>query len=125
MIAKIVKFIKAYRSELVTGIGIIAISVISFNLGQLRAGERVAKIPITITAPSGAVGPLGSELSGPTAKPQPRDPTVVASKAASSHLYHFTWCSGAKRIAEKNKITFPNESAAISAGYSLAGNCQK
>lgn len=48
---------------------------------------------------------------------------VVASK--NSRLYHFLWCSGASMIAEKNKITFINETAAIAAGYTLAGNCKK
>ncbi|MEK7616019.1 MAG: hypothetical protein AAB420_02315 [Patescibacteria group bacterium] len=124
MIAKIKEFVKVYHSELTLGIAIISITIISFNLGRMSVGNQVAKLPLTISSPNAsgqAVGPLNSESSGPTAK----DQTVVASKAASSHLYHFTWCSGAKRIAEKNKITFPNESAAIAAGYSLAGNCQR
>jgi len=54
----------------------------------------------------------------------PVDPRVVASKAAGSKLYHHLWCSGAQRIKETNKLWFPTEAAAISAGYTLAGNCQ-
>lgn len=54
-----------------------------------------------------------------------RDQTVVASKNSKGKLYHFTWCPGVSMIAEKNKITFANEAAAITAGYTLAGNCQK
>ncbi len=48
---------------------------------------------------------------------------VVVSK--NSNKYHFLWCSGAKRIKEENKIYFNSENEAISAGYSLAGNCNK
>ena len=32
---------------------------------------------------------------------------------------------GPAKIAEKNKLTFTTEVAAISAGYTLAGNCTK
>jgi len=52
------------------------------------------------------------------------DLRVVVSKSASSKLYHFTWCSGAKRIKEENKVWFNTEAEAVAAGYSLAGNCQ-
>ncbi len=55
----------------------------------------------------------------------PTNPQVVASKNSKGKLYHFTWCPGASMIAEKNKITFASEAAAIAAGYTLAGNCQK
>lgn len=122
MLAKISDFVKAYHSEIVLSIAIVCITIISFNLGRISV-QGQAKLPLTITSAS-----PGDSLS-PATKSEtqaiPRDPTVVASKAAGSKLYHFTWCSGAKRIAEKNKITFQNEAAAISAGYTLAGNCQK
>ena len=122
MLAKIRELIKSYHSELVLAVAVIAITIISFNLGRMSVGNSVAKLPLTIFTPN------ASSFSAPTGATQdsaPRDERVVASKASSSKLYHFTWCSGAKRITDKNKITFPNESAAIAAGYSLAGNCQK
>lgn len=48
---------------------------------------------------------------------------VVASKNSTSKVYHFPWCPSASKIADKNKLTFATEAAAISAGYTLAGNC--
>ncbi|MEK7536951.1 MAG: hypothetical protein AAB584_00690 [Patescibacteria group bacterium] len=48
---------------------------------------------------------------------------VVASKKSTSGKYHFLWCPGAKQIKEENKLFFNSEKEAISAGYSLAGNC--
>ena len=119
MLAKIRELIKSYHSELVLAVAVIAITIISFNLGRMSVGNSVAKLPLVISTPS------FSAPTGATQDSAPRDERVVASKASSSKLYHFTWCSGAKRITDKNKITFPNESAAIAAGYSLAGNCQK
>ena len=131
MLARIKELIKTYHSEIIFGIIVVSITAISFNLGRISAQNTTARLPLTISSPINqgggttfpAVEPLGSKFSGSTAQP-PKNPTVVASKAAGSKLYHFTWCSGAKRIAEKNKITFPNEEAAIAAGYTLASNCQ-
>ncbi len=50
---------------------------------------------------------------------------VVASKKSTSGKYHFLWCAGAKQIKEENKLYFNSEGEAISAGYTLAGNCTK
>ena len=50
---------------------------------------------------------------------------VVASKKSTSMKYHFLWCPGAKQIREENKVYFNSEREAVSAGYSLAGNCIK
>ena len=130
MVAKLKEFVKRYHSELILGIAVIAVTIISFNVGRLSVHSQTATVPLRLIPPGHSSGETAdSNSSGftaqSTAKPVPRDPTVVASKAAGSKLYHFTWCSGAKRIAEKNKISWPNEAAAIAAGYSLAGNCQR
>ena len=79
-------------------------------------------MPIQITGGESAGQP--GDTRG-TLAPAARDQIVVASKNSKGKLYHFSWCSGASQIAEKNKITFTNEAAAITAGYTLAGNCQK
>lgn len=47
---------------------------------------------------------------------------VVAS--VNSDKFHFLNCSGAKTIKEENKIYFKSAAEAISAGFSLAGNCK-
>ena len=47
---------------------------------------------------------------------------VVASKRGSK--YHYPWCSGAKRMSEKNKIWFATIEAARQAGYTPAKNCK-
>jgi hypothetical protein len=62
------------------------------------------------------------KITQPSVKPS--DPRVVATKASKSKLYHHPWCSGAQRIKETNKLWFPTEADAISAGYTLAANCQ-
>ena len=47
---------------------------------------------------------------------------VVAS--VNSDKYHYEYCSGAKRISEKNKIYFENATEAEEAGFKLADNCK-
>lgn len=118
MIAKITDFVKSHHSDITLVIAICCITIISFNLGRMSAGEGSSAI-FHATYASPAVSSSATPIT------TPKDPRVVASKASSSHLYHFTYCSGAARISDKNKIYFPTEAAAIAAGYSLAGNCTK
>ncbi len=121
IITKVLNKIRANWSEIVLGIAVVLITVISFNLGKISAisGQK-AQINITGGENAGQPGDTRNTLA-----PAARDQTVVASKNSKGKLYHFTWCSGASQIAEKNKITFTNEATAIAAGYTLAGNCQR
>ncbi len=121
MLSKLIQFVKAKQSEVILCIAIVLITIISFNLGKTSAING-QKTPITIIGGENA-GQPGDTRGTPV--PVARDQTVVASKNSKGKLYHFSWCSGASQIAEKNKITFSNEAAAIAAGYTLAGNCQR
>lgn len=42
----------------------------------------------------------------------------------SGKTYHLPWCSGAKRIRDKNKIWFANKEEAVARGYNPASNCK-
>lgn len=106
----------------------VAIAFISYQLG-LKAQQTTDIEPITVE--DGAqifTAQLASQVvpgGGATPTTQaPRDSRVVASKSSSSKKYHYSWCSGASRIKEENKLWFDNELAAQSAGYSLADNCR-
>lgn len=55
-------------------------------------------------------------------KDMPDGTLFVASMTSSK--YHLPWCSGAKRIAEKNKVFFKTRGEAEAAGYSAAENCK-
>jgi len=121
MIAKLLKLVKTYQSDIILTILVVLISVISFNLGRISVSKD-SKVPVTITEPAGQTQEAAKIADNATPA---GDQQVVASKNSKNKLYHFSWCSGASQIAEKNKITFPTEAAAIAAGYTLAGNCQK
>lgn len=117
ILPKFLQFVKDHQSDLVLGLVIVMITVISFNLGRLSVQQKL-KTPVTIQDSS-------QEIAGSSDNKNLDNLPVVASQKSTSHYYHFSWCSGAKQIAEANKLTFANEAAALVAGYKLASNCTK
>lgn len=121
MLSKLIQFVKTRQSEIVLAVAVAAITIISFNLGKISAlnGQK-AQIKIT------GGNKVETKENSPSMKTTPMsDQIVIASKNSKAKLYHFTWCPGASQISEKNRIIFPNEAAAIAAGYTLAGNCRR
>ncbi|MDO8669072.1 MAG: hypothetical protein Q7K65_02135 [Candidatus Buchananbacteria bacterium] len=130
MLTKFLKFIKICQSDIILAITVVLISITAFNLGKISAFKQ-QKTPITITEPGDRVQGIGysQKLENNSLNPKPStlnpNSPVVASKNSTSKVYHFPWCSSASKIADKNKLTFTTEAAAISAGYTLAGNCTR
>ena len=48
--------------------------------------------------------------------------SVVASRNGTK--YYLSWCTGAERISEANKVRFASAADAIAAGYAPAVNCE-
>ncbi|MDD5068277.1 MAG: hypothetical protein PHS53_01255 [Candidatus Pacebacteria bacterium] len=96
---------------------IILVGSASFGLGRLSISEG-EKTPIRIenftssTSEVVAAG-QGSELSASM---------VLASKTGTA--YYYPTCSGANRIAEKNKITFPSAKEAEAFGLHIGPGCK-
>jgi|SRR3989344_8281402 len=131
---RLLEKIKEHQSDIILSAVIILITVISFQSGKISALKNRGETKIEIKEAS-----IG-EVFGETGLSQKGDPakgadiknqlnigvgafSVVASK--NSNKYHFSWCAGASKISDKNKITFPTEAAAIAAGLTLASNCKK
>lgn len=121
IITKLAVFVKSNKSEIGLALAVVLITATSYNLGKISAFNSL-KAPIKITQDGGPSAIAGTKT--PDTK-KAKDQTVVASKNSKGRLYHFTWCPGALKISPQNKVIFPNEAAAIAAGYVLAGNCQK
>jgi len=126
MVAKIITFVKSYWHDLFVLGCIVMISIISYNLGQIRA---LRKSPLGISTGAniylaGSVPQAQEQGNIDLAQSTPRDSRVVASKNSTAKRYYFTWCATAKRIKVENQIWFENEAVAQKAGYSLGGNCQ-
>lgn len=102
-------------------------SIISFNLGRISALE---KTPLKFETDANIFNAVENSKNKAVNSPDvstsinkiQTDPRVVVSK--NSDKYHFSWCSGAKRIKEENKIWFNSTQEAERAGYTLAANCQ-
>jgi len=110
---------------------IVLISLLSFQLGRISktAGQpiKIEKANIKeIFQPDANVRIDANDTNNTEDRGVERvDFRVVVSKKSTSKKYHFLWCAGAKQIKEENKVFFNSEKEAISAGYSLAGNCSK
>lgn len=126
----LIKFLKTYQADVILVIAIVLISITAFNLGKISVLNQ-KKTPITITEPGDRVQGIGynQKSEDNLLNPRPSTPnpnsSVVASKNSTSKIYHFPWCPSASKIADKNKLTFATEATAISAGYTLAGNCTR
>ncbi len=128
ILAKIINGVKKHQRDIFLGFCMLLISIIGYNIGRINGLNK-----ITTTTTGQELNVFKTRITSTSLKPtttsktqpsQPRDLRVVASKASSSKKYHFTWCPGAKKIKEINKLWFDNESLAQKAGYTLAGNCQ-
>ncbi len=117
------KWLAFHQADIVLVTVIICIAIISFKIGQLSVLSS-SKPPIVIRPPGVQVlqAGIGNVEAVPTRKPV--DLRVVVSKNSKNKVYHYSWCSGASRIADKNKVIFNTEREAIAAGYTLAGNCK-
>ncbi len=132
MLSKLLNIIKSsqYHIFLASCIGLIAF--ISYNLGQIEALEKTP-IKISDQGVKTVAGSLKAEIfratdnkGNSTINNETKlDTRVVVSKASTSKKYHYTWCPGAKKINESNKLWFSSDKEAEVAGYILAGNCSK
>ena len=130
ILSKIINLVKSSQYHLFLALCIGLISFISYNLGRIDALERS---PLKISENSDlktGEGSLRADIYLATEEQQIDDqsqPTkqldtrVVVSK--NSNKYHYSWCAGAKRIKEENKIWFSSAKEAEGGGYALAGNC--
>lgn len=128
---KVKDFIQNNKKELFISASFVLMAFIAFGLGRMSALEE-QKYPIwfeEVGEEEISVKNTKSEILNPKQiqnfKSQPpnlNEKTLVGSK--NSNLYHYIWCSGAKRIKQENKIFFSSKEEAEKAGYKPAGNCE-
>lgn len=108
------------------------VALVAFGLGRfsvdnqaLGEGNSVRYGPATVIESTRNVSTgtsSGSTIDNEKVVTQSTDVLYVGSK--NSDKYHLPWCSGAKRIAEANKVYFNSKAEAEAAGYSPAANCK-
>ena len=107
--------------DVVLALSIMLLGALSFGLGRLSATDTV-KPPVALCTSHGTVLEVGAETGGTFEEFTPSLGKYVASKNGS--VYHFPWCSGAKRINDENKVWFTTKEEAEQAGYRPASNCK-
>ena len=121
ILSKILNFVKLRQKDIFLVFCMVLIAIIGYNLGKINSLKQT---PITVNGGEANIYSAVDDKNQTTSKntqAQVIDRRVVVSK--NSDKYHFTWCLGAKRIKEENKIWFENEVAAQAVGYTKAGNC--
>jgi hypothetical protein len=127
MVARIEDFVKRVGPHLWTALWVVLACWSGYNLGLIRAStstrpaQEAAMFRIRSSVVSQTPQASGKGSTAPPANHT--DPRVLASKASAGKKYHFTWCPGAIKIKEANRLWFPTAQAAQAAGYTLAGNC--
>lgn len=92
---------------------LVVVSLLSFQLGQYAMLDTSASQSAQVEGYT--KDHIDIEKEGVVAS------VYVASKNGTR--YHLPWCSGARRIAEENKVWFSDKEAAERAGYTPAQNC--
>ncbi len=120
--------LRQLSDDLFLGLIIILVAFGSFGLGRLSKIEG-SKMPIQIESATEVTTETftGSVQADTVATPQLLTSTsqtgeLVGSKNGTK--YHYTWCSGAQRITEANRIYFTSKSDAEARGYTPAINCK-
>ena len=109
--------IRKINNKLLFGLILFVTAVLLFGIGKSIAKAKTAE-PIKIVYPQNylaepVVANVDIEKVGDL---------FVASK--NGKYYYLPTCSGAKKIALKNKITFPDKQSAETAGLKPAKNCK-
>ena len=133
-IEKVKAWISENRADLFTSCIIFLIGIASFGLGRLSVllpqkdpirFEDTASLPDQRDSTTSSLS-LSDSIS-PEANPRgititgPNNALFVASKSGSA--YYATWCSGASKIREENRVWFQTKQDAQAKGYRPAKNC--
>ncbi|OGZ32572.1 MAG: hypothetical protein A3H02_00320 [Candidatus Niyogibacteria bacterium RIFCSPLOWO2_12_FULL_41_13] len=130
-IKKVKKFIDDNKKELFISASFILMAFIAFGLGRMSVLEE-QKYPIwfeevgeeKIADKSQSADSKAQIANSKSQITENKEQNRILVGSKNSNLYHYTWCSGAKRIKEENKIYFSSKEEAEKAGYKPAGNCE-
>src|SRR3989344_7946965 len=125
MLTKIRSFVQTYNTELFLVLVFLLLGLIGFGIGRLSlVGEGSGAYELRVESTPVSAEEVVQAIKGATLVEEgsTREPTnIVGNK--NSHIFHLSTCSGAKRMAEQNKVYFASIEEAVNAGYRPAGNC--
>jgi len=107
------------RPDVVVIIVVLGLSMTGFALGYHAGTHRIA--PVVTVQDNSCIAPITNlTIKNAEALAQGTS-TIVASKSGTR--YYYVWCSGASRIALKNRVYFATVSEAEKKGYTKASGC--
>lgn len=114
--------------DLFLGLIIVLVAIGAFGLGRISKIEG-SKASIRIeNEPSQNADTFGQKSAMPINTVIPKqiygqaNGTIIASKSGTK--YYYSWCSGAQKISEANRIYFSSPEQAKSAGYAPSSTCK-
>ena len=108
------------RRDVAIIIVLISLAVTSFSIGYYAGTHKNA--PVITMRDNSCIPPVTEASIKEGEKLAQGDRTIVASKSGTK--YYYVWCSGASRIAAKNKIYFNTKEEAENKGYTKASGCE-
>ena len=125
MIAESLKKVKEWyadnKSDLFIAVIIFFTGLSSFGLGRLSV-DLQSNPPLSVIQPENSPDTLHIPQRAPIGDSKTSDDRVFASK--SGEVYYYSWCSGATRVKEENKVWFAGSKEAEQAGFHRASGCK-
>ncbi len=92
-----------------------------FGLGRLSV-DLVANQPLSVIQPNENSNTSNTPQAGAAGGSTASDSRVFASRSGA--VYYYSWCSGATRVKEDNKVWFATNKEAEQAGLRRASGCK-
>lgn len=125
---KIRVFLKSDQgTALILGCIVILVGTGAYALGKLsEKGKSCVEIygtktSVTKNDTQAKTSPKDLQTASVTRTSKKIDTRIVASKTGTQ--YYYTWCAGANRIKEENRVYFDSAKEAEVRGLTLAKNC--
>ena len=134
ILSKIRNLVDTWREELFLAVVILLVALVSFGLGRLSALESGSGGELEVVSAPVTNEELAELIEKVRLAGEDKDKGEAASKVGesgpveivgnkNSKIFHRSDCSGARSMAEANKIYFASIEAAVAAGYRPAANC--
>lgn len=121
--------IRELPDDFFLGLVIILVSFGAFGLGRLSKIEG-AKTPIYVENAPIITADTFAISNSPAASNTPSSPNLTASAnnqlmgSKNGKKYYYSWCAGANRITDTNRIYFTSKADAESRGYTPSITCK-
>lgn len=114
--------------DLFLGLIIVLVAIGAFGLGRLskiegsKAPIRIENEPAQTASTFSQKSEQAGDIATQTLQGGQSNSAIIASKTGTK--YYYSWCTGAQKISEANRIYFSSLEQAKAAGYTPSGTCK-